>query len=349
MEDGACGMSTGLIYDPGSYSKTPELIALASVVGEYGGLYASHIRNESTGVIAATEEAITIGREGKVAVHISHMKASGRKAWGLAADQIAVILQARKKGLTVTADQYPYTASSTSLTATLVPPRFREGTREDYQKRLDDEERGPKIRAALEEALKSRAGGEAIRLAGYRKKPEWQGKSIDEIAKMEKKEPVEVVLEIERNGGAGVVNFAMKEDDVQLIMRQSFVATASDGSSRNPDDTVPHPRSYGCFPRKIGRYALVDKVITLEHAIRASSALPADILHLPERGYLKKGYIADVVVFDPKAFRDVATFEKPHQYAAGVNWVLVNGHVAVKDGKYQDATLAGRVLRWKKP
>ncbi|MGL4553209.1 MAG: N-acyl-D-amino-acid deacylase family protein, partial [Gemmataceae bacterium] len=190
MQEGACGMSTGLIYDPGSYSKTPELVALASVVGRFNGLYASHIRDEGVGVIAATQEAITIGREGKLAVHISHMKSSGRKAWGLAADQIAAILQARKKGQAVTADQYPYTASSTSLTATLVPNRYREGTRKEYQARLDDAETGPRIRAALEETLKARRGGEAIRVAGYRTKPAWQGKSIDEIAKAEKKEPV---------------------------------------------------------------------------------------------------------------------------------------------------------------
>jgi N-acyl-D-aspartate/D-glutamate deacylase len=152
------------------------------------------------------------------------------------------------------------------------------------------------------------------------------------------------VLEIERNGGAQVVSFGMNEEDVRLIMKQPFVATASDGGSRIPDDTVPHPRSYGCFPRKVGRYALEDGVITLEQALRSCSGLPADILRLPERGYLKPGYFADVVLLDPKSYRDHATFDKPHQYATGVRCLFVNGKLAVSEGKATD-TLAGKVLR----
>jgi N-acyl-D-aspartate/D-glutamate deacylase len=346
MKAGACGMSTGLIYDPGSYSETEELIALAKVVGKYGGIYASHIRNEGVNVVGATEEAIRIGREAKVAVHVSHIKASGRKAWGKSSDQIAVILQARKKGQVVTADQYPYTASSTSLTATLVPPRFREGTRKEYVARLDDGQVGPKVRKAIESALEARRGGEDVRIASHKAKPAWQGKSIAEIAKQEKKKPLEVVLQIERNGGAGIVNFGISEEDVRILMKQPFVATASDGSARVADDSAPHPRSYGCFPRKVGKYALADEIVTLEFAIRSCSGLPADILHLPERGYLKKGYHADVVVFDPKTFRDAATYDKPHQYAKGVRYLFVNGKMAVKEGKYTEA-LAGKVIRHK--
>jgi N-acyl-D-amino-acid deacylase len=155
-------------------------------------------------------------------------------------------------------------------------------------------------------------------------------------------------MEIERNGGAQIVNFAMSEDDVRIYMKQPWVATASDGGVQTPGATVPHPRSYGTFPRKIGLYAIEEKLIPVEQAIRASSGLPADILKLKDRGYLKPGYFADVVVFDPKAFRDTATFEKPHQYAAGVKWVLVNGHAAVKDGEYKEA-LGGRALRHAKP
>jgi N-acyl-D-aspartate/D-glutamate deacylase len=343
MKDGACGLSTGLIYDPGSFSQTDELVALAKVVAKHGGIYASHIRDEGVNVVTATEEAIRIGREAKVAVHISHMKATGKKAWGKSADTIAAILRARKKGLAVTADQYPYTASSTSLTATLVPARFREGDRKAFQKRLDDEELGPRIRKAIEDNLKSR-GDEAIRIAAFGPKPAWQGKSLAAIAKLEKKAPIDVVMEIERRGGASIVNFGMSEEDVRSIMKQPFVATASDGSARVPDKSVPHPRAYGCFPRKIGRYALADKVVTLEHAVRSCSGLPADILHLPERGYLKVGHYADVAVFDPKAFRDTATYDKPHQYAAGLRWLFVNGRAVVKEGKYADA-LAGQVLR----
>jgi N-acyl-D-amino-acid deacylase len=347
MKAGAFGMSTGLIYDPGSYSETDELIALAKVVAKHGGIYASHIRDEGVNVVTATEEAIKIGREAKVPVHISHMKATGKKAWGKSADSIAVILQARKKGLAVTADQYPYTASSTSLTATLVPPRFREGTRKEYEARLADKETGPRIRKAIEGSLKER-GGEAIRVASYAKNRAWQGKDLEAIARAEKKKVIDVVMEIERNGGASIVNFGMSEEDVRAIMKQPFVATASDGSARVPDKTVPHPRNYGCFPRKIGKYAIADKVVTLEHAVRSSSGLPADILRLPERGYLKAGYYADVVVFDPKTFRDTATYEKPHQYAAGVRWLFVNGKEVVKEGKYAEA-LAGKVLRHRAP
>jgi N-acyl-D-amino-acid deacylase len=344
MKDGAWGLSTGLIYNPGTYAKTDELIALAKVAARHGGLYASHIRNESTGVLAATEEALTIGREAGLPVHISHMKASGRKVWGKAADQVALVLKARKQGQVVTADQYPYIASSTSLSAMVVPARFREGTHKDFLARLDDPDTGPRIRKAIATDLEGRQGGRDLRIASYAPRPDWQGKSLADIARIEKKNPVEVVLEIERGGGAGIVSFGMSEEDVRLIMKQDFVATASDGSARVPGATVPHPRSYGCFPRKIGRYAIEDGVITLEHAVRSASGLPADILRLKERGYLKAGYHADVVVFDPKTFRDRATFDRPHQYATGVVYLFVNGRCVIDNGKFT-GELAGKVLR----
>jgi N-acyl-D-aspartate/D-glutamate deacylase len=333
-----------LIYNPGTYAKTEEIIALAKVASRHGGFYASHIRDEGTGVLAAIEEALKIGREAKLPVHISHLKASGRRAWGMAADEIALIQQARAKGQMVTADQYPYIASSTSLAAMLVPPQFREGTQEDFLARFDDSEQGPRIRKAIEEQINSRNGGQSLRIARYSPKPAWQGKDLQTIAATEKKSVLDIVLEIERNKGAGVVSFGMSEDDVRLIMKQPFVATASDGSSQVPSDTVPHPRSYGCFPRKIGRYAIADQVITLEHAVRSSSGLPADILKLPERGYLKTGYFADVVVFDPEKFRDQATFDRPHQYAAGVRYLFVNGKLVIEEGKYKDVHV-GKVLR----
>jgi N-acyl-D-aspartate/D-glutamate deacylase len=344
MRDGAWGLSTGLIYNPGTYAKTDEIIALAKVAAKHGGFYASHIRNEGTEVLMATDEAIRIGREAKLPVHISHMKVSDRKAWGKAADSIALVEKARKEGLTVTADQYPYVASATSLSAMVVPPQFREGAHEDYLARYDDKDAGPRIRRAIESSLEGRNGGESLRVASYRPKKEWQGKSIAAIAKEEKKSPVEIVVEIEKNGGAGVVSFGMSEEDVRLIMKQPFVATASDGTSQDiKADTVPHPRSYGCFARKIGYYAIAEKAITVEHAVRSCSGLPADILKLPERGYLKAGYFADVVVFDPETYRDKATFDKPHQYATGVKYLFVNGKLAIEDGKYTEAR-AGKVL-----
>jgi N-acyl-D-amino-acid deacylase len=345
MKDGAWGLSTGLIYNPGTYSKTDEIVALAKVAAKHGGFYASHIRDEGLGVLTATDEAITIGREAGLPVHISHMKASGPKVWGKAGDQIALVEKARKAGQVVTADQYPYVASSTSLASMVVPAQYREGDRKDFLARLDDPEKGPIIRKAIDERIDGRDGAKRLRVARYTAKPEWQGKDIDAIATAEKRTPLEIVLEIEKNGGAQMVNFGMSEEDVRLIMKQSFVATASDGSSQSPSaNTVPHPRSYGCFARKISYYSLAEKVIPLEKAIRSASGLPADILKLPERGYLKVDYFADVVVFDPETYRDLATFDKPHQYATGVRYLFVNGKLEIDEGKYNDV-LAGKVLR----
>jgi N-acyl-D-aspartate/D-glutamate deacylase len=345
MKDGAWGLSTGLIYNPGTYARTEELIALAKVAARHGGFYGSHIRDEGVGVLGAIEEAITIGRQAGLPVHISHLKASGRRAWGKAADEIALIEKARQAGLTVTADQYPYIASSTSLAAILVPPQFREGERKDYLARLNDPEQGAKIREAVSRRLDEGGSAQRLRIARYTPKPAWQGKDLATIARLEKKDPLEIVMEIERRGGAQVVHFGMSEEDVRLIMKQPWVATASDGAGQElTSASVPHPRSYGCFPRKIGHYALGEKAISLEQALRSASGLPADILKLPERGYLKPGFYADVVVFDPKTIRDRATFDKPHQLATGVRYLFINGKLAIDDGKYTGA-LAGRVLR----
>jgi N-acyl-D-aspartate/D-glutamate deacylase len=345
MRDGAWGLSTGLIYTPGSYADTDELVELAQVAAEHRGFYASHIRGEGIELLTSVNEILEIGRRAKLPVHISHMKASGRKVWGKSADAIALVEQARANGQIVTADQYPYTASSTSLAATLIPTKYREGTHAEMVARFNDPELGPKVRAAIKDNLGGRDGGRALRIASHAKRPEWSGKDLATIAEQERKPVLDLVLEIERSGGAGIVNFGMSEEDVRLIMRQPFVATASDGSARVPSADVPHPRSYGCFPRKIGRYAIEEKLIPLEQAIRSSSGLPADILRLPERGYLKPGYYADVVVFDPQTFRDTATFEQPHQYAPGVRYLFVNGVLTIDDGKYTGA-LPGKALRY---
>ena len=345
MTDGTWGLSTGLIYNPGTYARTDEITALAKAAGKHGGLYASHIRDEGAGLLDAIDEAIRIGRDGGCRVHISHIKASGKAAWGKSADAVGVIETARKRGAEVTADQYPYTASSTSLRATVVPAKYREGTDKEFVARLDDPKTGPPIRADVAKAVGGRDGGTRIQIARYTPKPQWNGKTVAAIAEAEGKEPVEVVLEIERHGGAQIVNFGMSEEDVRVYMKRPWVATASDGGVQAPGNTVPHPRSYGTFPRKIGHYAIEEKLLPVEQAVRSATGLPADILKLTDRGYLKAGYFADVVVFDPPTFRDTATFEKPHQYAAGVRWVFVNGHAAVADGKYQAAALGGRVLR----
>ena len=346
MQDGCVGLATGLIYNPGTYAKTEEIIGLAKLSAKHGGLYASHIRDEGTGLLDAIAEAVRIGRESGCSVHISHIKATGKASWGKSVDAVGLIETARAKGQIVTADQYPYIASSTSLRATLVPSKYREGGQPEFVARLDDPTIGPKMRADIAKAIGGRTDGARIRIARYAPNPKWQGKSLADIAKDEGKEVLDIVLTIERAGGASVVNFGMNEEDVRIYMKRTWVATASDGGTQIPSNTVPHPRSYGTFPRKIGKYAIADGVVPLEFAIRSASGLPADILKLTDRGYLKPGAFADLVVFDPKTFRDTATFEKPHQYAAGVKWVLVNGQPVIANGKHDPAVLPGRVIRF---
>lgn len=344
MRDGAWGLSTGLIYTPGTYSETAELVALAREAAALKGVYVSHIRDEGTGLLAAVAEAIRVGDEAGLPVHISHIKASGPRMFGKSADALALIDAARAAGRVVTADQYPYLASSTSLAAIVVPTRFRTGTPEEYRKRLADRDTGPAVRAAVEGYLGGRKGGESIQVARYGKRSTWQGKRLSQIADGEGKTATDIVMEIEANGGAGVVHFSMAEEDMRLYMRQPYVATASDGSTHLPGDTVPHPRSYGTFPRKVGRFAIEEERMPVAQAIRSASGLPADILGLRERGYLRPGHFADVVLLDPKTFRDTATFEKPHQYATGVRWLWVNGVAVIEDGKETGAR-GGRALR----
>ena len=342
MRDGAFGMSTGLIYTPGSFAATEEIIELAKVVAEFGGIYATHMRNEGSGLLESIQETLTIGRQAHLPVHISHFKVSGRNAWGLAPDAIRSVAEAREKGDRVTADQYPYIASSTSLAAMVMPDEVR--TKQQLEKTLADQEATRTLRAELEQAIAARDGGQTLVIAKYDPKEAWQGKNLKVIAEQEKKSVIDLVIEIQLNGGARAVSFGMNEDEVRLIMQQPFVATASDGSAMSPDDTVPHPRSYGTFPRKIGRYALDGKFISLEQAIRSSSGLTADILGLENRGYIRPNHFADLVIFDPAAFRDIATFDQPHQYATGARFVFINGQLAVENGETTDK-LCGRALR----
>lgn len=344
MQDGAWGMSTGLIYVPSSYATTDELIEIAKVIGEHGGIYASHIRNENIALLAAVDEAIRIGRQAGCPVHISHFKSSGRESWGLVRRAAEIVAAARKAGQKVTADQYPYIASSTSLDATIIPAWARAGGRKAMFKRIDDPKIGPQIRDKIKAALKKRNNGATIRIAAYRPRPDWAGKSLAEIAKAERKPVFDVALQISRSGGAGIVNFSMSEDDVRHIMRIPWVATASDGTAKLPNATKPHPRNYGTFARKVGHYAIREKVLPLQQAIRSSSGLPADILGLKDRGYLKTGNFADVVVFDPQRFIDKATFTDPHQYCAGLRHVFVNGRVTVYNGT-PTGERAGKVLK----
>ncbi|MHC4851612.1 MAG: N-acyl-D-amino-acid deacylase family protein [Planctomycetota bacterium] len=347
MEAGAFGMSTGLIYTPGAYAETGEIAALAKVVAKHGGIYASHIRNEGDRLLAAVEEAIAIGEAAGCPVHLSHFKASKPPNWGKVKQSCALVEAARARGMRVTCDQYPYRASSTSLAALTIPTWAREGSNKDLVKRFDDAGTGPKIRMAISRNLEQRGGADQILIAHYKKNTKWNGLNLMEAAASARQAPVDLIVGIQRNGGCSAVAFSMCDEDVDYIMRKPYVATASDGSSKMKGPTRPHPRSYGTFPRKIGVYAIERKVIGLRHAIRSSTGLPADVLGLEDRGYLRKGAFADVVVFDPRWFRDKATFVDPHQHSEGALWVFVNGIAAIADGK-PTGKLGGRVVRDRK-
>jgi len=343
MKAGAWGFSTGLFYTPGSYAQMEELVALAAVAGKHGGIYASHIRDEGEGLMASIEEALAIGQRAHLPVHISHLKSSGRAHWGNAGTLLSRLKLARQTQ-PVTADQYPYTASSTTLQATVIPPRFREGTPNEMVARFNDPKVGPAMREAIKQRIKECDQGRDIRIARFAPKTSWQGKDLASIARMERKESLEIVMEIESQGGAQIVNFSMSEEDMRLIAKEDFVATASDGAAQLPDDTVPHPRNYGTFSRKIGHFAIEERMFTMEQAIRSATGLPADIIHLKDRGYLKPGYAADLVAFDPEKYRDQATYDKPHQYSTGVVYLFVNGVPAIEKGQFT-GKLAGRALR----
>jgi len=341
MRDGAWGMSTGLIYVPGTYARTEELVAVAAVVGRHGGIYASHIRNEGVELPNSIDEILRIGREAKLPVHVSHFKASGRDAWGTLHVAAEMIEKARAAGERVTADQYPYIASSTSLEATLLPAWSREGGRKMIEKRLADPATRAKVRTAIRQSLGNKV---RVQIAGYDPRRDWIGKSLDEIAAADGREIEDIVLEIEARGGARIVNFGMHEDDVRAAMRLPWVATASDGSARVPDGEQPHPRNFGTFTRKLGVYAQKEGILSMRDAVRSSTSLPAEILGLKDRGLLRAGYAADVVVFDPKTVVDRATYDHPYRYSDGVRYVFVNGVAAIADGTPTGA-LGGRALR----
>ncbi|MCA9063594.1 MAG: D-aminoacylase [Planctomycetaceae bacterium] len=341
MQDGAFGMSTGLIYVPGTFTQTDELVQIAEIVGQHHGIYASHIRNESTELAQSVAEAIEIGQRAGTPVHISHFKASSKPAWGTLRVAVSLIEAAREKGQHVTADQYPYMASSTSLQATLVPTWAREGGRSDLISRLKDPELSARIRNEIHETIPSKG---RIQIASYRANPTYVGKSLDEIAEQEGRPVVDVVVDIELNGGASVVHFGMQEEEIRSVMPLPWLATASDGGAKVINDTMPHPRSFGTFARKIGRYAIEDDVLSLEAAIRSATSLPAEILGLKDRGRVAVGSAADLCVFDPETFRDRATFAEPFLQCAGTRHVLVNGQLAVHNG-IPTGRLAGTALR----
>ncbi len=341
MQDGAYGMSTGLIYIPGSFADTEELIDIATVIGRQGGIYATHMRSEASGLLDSVEETLRIGRESGAAVHISHFKASGKDAWGTLRIAASLVEQGRERGQRVTADQYPYAASSTSLEATLLPTWAREGGRRELARRLQDETQRARIRADIEATLPTKG---KIQIASFRDAPSYIGQSLDEIAAAEGRAVADLVLDIESRGGAGIVHFGMQDEEVRFAMQLPWVATASDGSAKIPSGDQPHPRSFGTFARKIGYFAEREKIVSVAAAIRSSSGLPADILGLADRGYLRVGQAADVVVLDPTTFVDHATYEQPFRYSTGACYVFVNGSPAIFD-RTATGALAGRALR----
>lgn len=339
MKQGAIGLSTGLYYAPGSFADTEEVIALAKVAAANGGIYDTHIRDESTytiGLLASIDEAIRIGREAHIPVMISHIKALGTEVWGKSPEVIDHINKARAAGINVTASQYPYTASGTSVTASLVPRWAEAGGRDALLARFDDPSVRPKLIKEMTENMVRRGGANSLLITSAADKS-IQGKTLATIAKERNQSPIDSAIAIIQAGGAGVASFNMQESDIETFMRQPWVMTCSDGVDG-------HPRKYGSYPRKIRRYVYERHVISLESAVHSSTELAAQALGLKDRGLLKTGYFADIVVFDPKTIKDLATYEAPATPSAGIQYVLVNGKLAV-DNEALTSTLAGRPLK----
>lgn len=349
MLDGAFGLSTGLFYVPGNYAPTEEVIEIAKVVGQHGGMHISHMRDEAADIVNSVRETIRIGEEGGLPTQVSHHKVIGAKNWGLSSETIRLIAEARARGVDVTIDQYPYTASSTG-TGALFPQWSMAGGQKALLERLDAPEQRARIRQAIiTNILENRGGGDPknIFLASC-KEPGLTGKNLAQIAVERKLEPTaenaaDIAIEIQKKGGCSAVYHAISEDDIARIMAYPFTMVASDGGIPTFGEDVPHPRSYGAFARVLGRYVREKKVLTLEDAVRRMSSLPAQRLKLFDRGLLRPGMKADIVVFDPEKIVDKAEFLHPHQYAEGVRHVLVNGQVVLQDARMTKA-LPGRVL-----
>ena len=346
MEAGAWGLSSGPFYVPGSYSDTRELVELARVTAPFGGAYTSHVRDESDytiGVVAALDEVITVAREAGIPGVHTHVKVLGPPVWGYSRALVHRIDEARRAGVEVYADQYPYLASATSLNAALLPRWAEAGGNDSLLARMDRPEDAARIREAVVENLARRGGADRIQFRRVRWAESLEGRLLSEVARDQGQDPVETALAIFREGGASIVSFNMHEDDVRTLMEQPWTMTASDGDLVPWQEGVPHPRSYGTFPRKIRHYVLEEGVVTLEEAVRSMTSLPARVFRMGDRGLVEPGRIADLVVFDLDELRDPATFTEPHQLAEGMVHVLVNGEAAIQDGEFRDVR-AGRVL-----
>jgi dihydroorotase/N-acyl-D-amino-acid deacylase len=358
MEDGAVGVSTSLQYAPAPYASTEELIALASEASKYGGIYATHMRSEGAGVFAAVDEAVRIGREARIPVEIWHLKAAGKRQWGLMPRIVAKIDSARRSGVEVGANTYAYPAWFNSTSA-FIPPWAHDGGDKKLIERLKDPAMRARIRkdmltpnAAWDNEWQEIPGPEAILIAVVQnpKLLPLQGKTLAQIAKGRGKDPIETLMDILVEDDAFTENavFAMSEPDVALALQQPWTSVDNDSQGAAPDGLLgrehPHPRAYGTFPRILRKYVREEHTLTLEDAIRKFTALPAQRMRFADRGVLKQGMWADVVVFDPDSIRDVATFEQPNQLSVGMRFVLVNGVPVIADGKMTNA-LPGKVVR----
>jgi N-acyl-D-amino-acid deacylase len=345
MEAGGIGLSSGLYYAPGSYAKTEEVIALAKVVGEMGGVYESHIRDEADyniGVVGAVQEVIRIAEEGHLPGIVAHMKALGPGSWGLSMALVERIKQARDRGVEVYADQYPYDASGTGIVGALIPRWAEVGGREELLGRI----RGPehaRLAADIRRNFERRGGPETLVISRYATNPAFEGQSLAQVAKTIGKPADETAMDLLLKGDASLVSFNMTESDIELIMRQPFTMTCTDGNLVPFGEGKPHPRGNGAFARKIRVYVNERGTIDLPFAIRSMTSLPASVFGLKDRGMLRPGAWADILIFDPAKVRDAATYLEPHQMSEGMEYVLVNG-VIEKDANAFTGKLAGRVV-----
>jgi N-acyl-D-amino-acid deacylase len=358
MKAGAYGISTGLIYPPGIFAKTKELIEVTKVAAEYGGVYATHIRGEGRALIKSVKEAITIGAKAGAPVHISHHKAANKAVWGKSRTTLKMIEKARVAGVDVTYDQYPYRAGATSL-VTVLPPWTHDGGIEKLLARLADPKQREKMRADIKngipgwENFAGELGWENVMVSSIKgaKNRKFEGKSMEAIAKeMKEKEVFDALwkLLLEEEGTCGMIIFSMDEADIRRIMTSPYHMVGTDASSvcaSGPwSQGKPHPRHYGTYPCILGRYVREEGVLRLEDAIRRMTSFPAQRYGILDRGILRPGMHADVTIFDPATVIDKATYENPHQYPAGIPYVVVNGRVAVDGGKYKKV-MAGKTLR----
>jgi N-acyl-D-aspartate/D-glutamate deacylase len=345
MEAGGLGLSSGLYYAPGSYSKTAEVVALARATAPFGGVYSSHIRDEadySIGVVAAVDEVITIAEQAAIVGVVSHMKALGPSSWGLSKTLVEHIEAARMRGVQVFADQYAYEASGTGIVGALMPRSAQIGGRDAMMKRIRGELRG-EIRAEVKTNIGRRGGAETLMISRYAPDPSLEGQRLSDLAARAGTTPEEYALQLLEKGDASLVSFNMSEDDIELIMRQPWTMTCTDGDLVQMGVGKPHPRAYGAFPRKLKRYVRERGTIDLAAAIRTMTSLPATVFGLKDRGQIRPGAFADVLIFDPAQVNDAATYQDPHRLAEGFPDILVNGKWARRDNRFT-TTLGGRIV-----